>query len=311
MNKLFAAELKDFFEYLEKEKGYSDHTVASYKNDLEVQFCEFLMETYPNDMPGLTDIDRSVIREFLGREIAQQKSARTVSRRLASIKSFFKYLMVRGKVKNNPAAYVKSPKLPKPLPNYVDQFKIESLMEAPNNSTEKGLRDRAILEIFYSTGIRLDELLKLDLDSIQKIPKNSFLVKVIGKGGKERLIPLGKTAKLSLDNYLKMRNLSIENAVPDIPLFVSSGMKRIARRTVQQRISTYIQQVSAGAGIGPHTLRHSFATHLLDNGADIQAIKDLLGHSSLSTTQIYTHVKPETLKKIYEQAHPHGGKQGE
>lgn len=308
MDKELSAELQDYFEYLEKEKGYSEHTIASYKNDLEVQFLGFLMETYPKEMLSITDIDRSVIREFLGKEMELKKSSRTVARRLASIKSFFKYLMIRGKVKKNPASYIKTPKLPKPLPNYVDQFNIDSLMEAPSGKTEKGLRDRAILELFYNTGIRLDELLRLNLDSIQKKQKNSHVVKVLGKGGKERLVPLGKTAKLSLDKYLKTRNLSIEKAMPNIPLFISTGIKRIARRTVQQRITTYIQQVSAGTGIGPHTLRHTFATHLLDNGADIQAVKDLLGHSSLSTTQIYTHMKPETLKKIYEQAHPHGGK---
>ncbi len=306
MAKEFLAELQGFFLYLEKEKGYSKHTIASYKNDLEVQFFRFLTKNYPKEMPSIADIDRSVIRQFLGKEMEMQKSSRTVARRLASIKSFFKYLMVRGKVKNNPGSFIKTPKLPKPLPNYVDQFNIESLMEAPNGKTKKGLRDRAILELFYSTGIRLDELLRLNLDSIQKTYKNAHLVKVLGKGGKERLIPLGKTAKLSLDNYLKTRNLSIEKAMPNIPLFVSTGIKRIARRTVQQRITTYIQQVSAGSGIGPHTLRHTFATHLLDNGADIQAVKDLLGHSSLSTTQIYTHLKPETLKKIYVKAHPHG-----
>jgi site-specific recombinase XerD len=237
-----------------------------------------------------------------------KKSSRTVARRLASIKSFFKYLIIRGIVKNNPASYVKTPKLPKPLPNYVDQFNISALMDAPDCSSEKGLRDRAIMELFYSTGIRLNELIQLNLEHIQILTKNKFLVKVFGKGGKERLIPLGKTAKLSLDNYLKIRNLSFEIAMQTIPLFVSTEMKRISRRTVQNRISTYIKQVSAGSGIGPHTLRHTFATHLLDNGADIRSIKDLLGHSSLSTTQVYTHLKPETLKKIYEQAHPHGGK---
>lgn len=303
-----STQISDFLVYLEKEKGFSLNTVAAYENDLKKQFLGFFNTELSSKDPEITKIDRKIIRSFLSKEKSDGKSDRTVARRLSSIKSFFKYLTVRGKLDTNPASYVRTPKLPKPLPNYVDQSLIDQVMNAPQNNTEKGLRDRAIMELFYSTGIRLNELLMLDVDDIRISGKEKYVVKVIGKGAKERLIPLGKKAKLSLDNYLGKRNISFKTAMPDTPLFVSSGRKRIGRRTVQERISRYIRSVSAGTGVGPHTLRHSVATHLLDQGVDIRAIKDLLGHSSLSTTQVYTHLQPETLKKIYKQAHPHGDK---
>lgn len=308
MAEQLSTHINDFLVYLEKEKGCSPHTVASYRNDLNIQFLGFLMRYLDTNDPKIAKIDRLTIRHFLGKEMEDGKSSRTVARHLSSIKSFFKYIIRREKLKDNPAAAIRTPKLPKPLPGYVDQENIEELMKAPPGNTEKGLRDRAILELFYSTGIRLNELIQLNVGHIQLNSSNKYLLKVTGKGGKERLIPFGNHAKFSLDKYLEKRNLYFKTAEPKLPLFVSIGTRRISRRTVQQRITKYIQQVAAGKRMGPHALRHSFATHLMDQGADIRAIKDLLGHSSLATTQVYTHLQPETLKKIYKQAHPHGEK---
>ena len=176
-------------------------------------------------------------------------------------------------------------------------------MDQPDIKTEKGLRDRAMLELFYSTGMRLSELINLNIGSIDE--KNN-LVKVFGKGSKERLIPFGKRAKFCMEEYLKIRALNWNTASNGLPLFVNDRNERIPRRTIQRRISNYIKMIASGKRLGPHTLRHSFATHLMNRGADIRAVGDLLGHTSLSSTQVYTHVKPEKMREIYKQSHPRG-----
>ena len=176
-------------------------------------------------------------------------------------------------------------------------------MKTPSLDTHIGIRDRAVLELFYSTGMRLSELVNMNIGDFEI---NKKLIRVIGKGNKERMIPYGRNAESAIKNYLKIRNLSLKPAFANKPLFVNSSEKRISKRTIQRRMNNYIKLVADGKRIGPHLLRHTFATHLLDNGADIRAVKDLLGHSSLSSTQIYTHVSIEKLKKDYTQAHPHG-----
>ena len=176
-------------------------------------------------------------------------------------------------------------------------------MKTPSLDTHIGIRDRAVLELFYSTGMRLSELVNMNIGDFEI---NKKLIRVIGKGNKERMIPYGRTAESAIKNYLKIRNLSLKPAFAKKPLFVNNSEKRISKRTIQRRMNNYIKLVADGKRIGPHLLRHTFATHLLDNGADIRAVKDLLGHSSLSSTQIYTHVSIEKLKKDYTLAHPHG-----
>jgi len=295
--------LDDFYSYLEKERGCSSHTLRAYKNDLN-RFTLFLTNKIEN-ISGLQDVDRHTIREFLGFEFDAQLSSKTVARRLASIKSFFKYLMRSEQIENNPAIHVKSPKIPQSLPNFIDEKVIDALMESPDDNTAMGMRDRAILELFYSTGIRLSELIALNIGSVDAVRQ---LIKVHGKGDKERLIPFGNRAKFWLENYLKNRALSFSSTPQKIPLFVNAKEKRVPTSTVQRRIRNYIKFVAEGKRLGPHILRHSFATHMMDKGADIRAVKDLLGHSSLSSTQVYTHIQPEKMKKIYSQAHPHGSK---
>ncbi len=294
--------IDDFHSYLEKERGYSEHTCVSYVHDL-YRFNDFLVEYTGNPDILVELIDKQAIRHFLGKGFEDGFSSKTIGRRLASIKSFYKYLIKAEVVISNPAAYVKTPKTAKRLPNYIDEKIIAKLMNAPPADTIAGLRDRAILELFYSTGIRLSELVNL---SFANVDIENQIIKVSGKGDKQRLIPMGNKALTAIENYIKKTGRSLKTADIGTAVFVNSKGERISQRTVQRSVSMYLRLVAEGEHLGPHTLRHSFATHLLDRGADLRAIKDLLGHSSLSSTQIYTHIQPERIKKIYKKAHPHG-----
>ncbi len=302
MSDNFRKYIDDFHSYLEKERGYSSHTCVSYIHDLH-RFNDFLIKYTGSSDISAESIDKQAIRNFLGNEFDEGFSSKTVGRRLASMKSFFKYLIKAEVVNNNPAIYVKTPKTSKPLPNFIDEKMIDELMNAPPSNTITGLRDRAVLELFYSTGIRLSELININF---RNIDFNNNLIRVVGKGNKERLIPFGNRAMKAIENYLGKSSRSLKTTDIDTPLFVNSKGERISQRTVQRSVNMYLRLVAEGEHLGPHTLRHSFATHLLDRGADLQAVKDLLGHSSLSSTQIYTHVQPERMKKIYKKAHPHG-----
>ena len=297
--------LDDFYNYLKKEKSYSNHTIKAYKNDL-TRFLVFL----PKNISGFDKVNRESIRGFLESEMDRKDvktpiSNKTIARRLASIKSLFKYLLQSEQIINNPAIPIKSPKVSQTLPTFIDQKVIKSLMESPDPSTSKGLRDRAILELFYSSGIRLSELIALNFGEIDI---ENQMIKVHGKGNKERLIPFGNRAKFCIENYLKSLGLSLITAFKNDPLFKNSKNERVPTSTIQRRIRNYIKLVAKGKSLGPHILRHSFATHLMERGADIRAVGDLLGHSSLSSTQIYTHIKPEQMKRVYKQAHPRGEK---
>ena len=294
--------ISDFLLYLEKERHYSEFTIKSYKHDLH-RFIIFLNDYFGKLVSNFRTIDKMTIRHFLGKEFEADFSSRTVARRLATIKSFFKYLVKVELIEDNVSIHIHSPKVPKKLPNFIDKNLIDVLMSSPPLGTLIGVRDRAVLELFYSTGVRLSELVNINIGDFHIDKK---LVRVIGKGNKERIIPYGKTAESAIENYLKMRNLSFKPVFARSPLFVNSSEKRISKRTIQRRMNNYIKLVADGKSVGPHLLRHTFATHLLDNGADIRAVKDLLGHSSLSSTQIYTHVSIDKLKKDYTQAHPHG-----
>jgi len=294
--------LKEFLNYIQFERGYSAHTVTAYQHDLE----NFLNFIYKYDSILLKDfgkIDRQAIRHFLGKEYEEGNSAKTVARRLASIKSLFNYLVQAEVICDNPAIHIKTPKVEKKIPTFVQENKIEDLMKMPNAVTLIGKRDRAILELFYATGIRLNELAGLNIGSVNPQEK---LLRVLGKGNKERIVPFGKPAKHALESYLKKRGKSWVSP-QETPLFTGRGEKRIAVRTIQQRVNIYLKAVLGGrTGASPHTLRHTFGTHLLENDADIRSIQELLGHSSISSTQIYTKVNPKKMKDIYTDAHPHG-----
>ena len=294
--------LKEFLNYIQFERGYSAHTVTAYQHDLE----KFLNFIYKYDSILLKDfgkIDRQAIRHYLGKEYEEGNSAKTVARRLASIKSFFNYLVQAEIICDNPAIHIKTPKIEKKIPTFVQENKIEDLMKMPDAVTLIGKRDRAILELFYATGIRLNELAGLNIGSVNPQEK---LLRVLGKGNKERIVPFGKPAKNALESYLRKREKSWVSP-QQTPLFTGRGEKRIAVRTIQQRVNIYLKAVLGGkTGASPHTLRHTFGTHLLENDADIRSIQELLGHSSISSTQIYTKVNPKKMKDIYTDAHPHG-----
>ena len=294
--------ISDFLTYLEKERHYSKFTINAYGYDL-YRFVEFFEEYSGTPVSDFGDVDKIAIRHFLGKEFEEGYSSKTVARRLASVKSFLKYLLKIEEIQDNPAIHIKTPKTPKSLPVYVNEDMVEKLMDAPASDSFIGLRDRAMLELFYSTGMRLRELVNINLDDFHT---ESQLIKVTGKGGKERLIPYGKRAQFSIEKFLEFCGVQLSEKENIVPLFINSKGKRISPRTVQRRIKMYLKTVADGERFGPHTLRHSFATHLLSRGADIRAVQELLGHSSLSSTQIYTHIQPEKMKKVHQQAHPHG-----
>ena len=294
--------LKEFLNYIQFERGYSAHTVTAYQHDLE-KFMNFIYQYDSILLKDFGKIDRQAIRHFLGKEYEEGNSAKTVARRLASIKSLFNYLVQAEVICDNPAIHIKTPKVEKKIPTFVQENKIEDLMKMPDAVTLIGKRDRAILELFYATGIRLNELAGLNIGSVNPQEK---LLRVLGKGNKERIVPFGKPAKNALESYLKKRGKSWVSP-QQTPLFTGRGEKRIAVRTIQQRVNIYLKAVLGGrTGASPHTLRHTFGTHLLENDADIRSIQELLGHSSISSTQIYTKVNPKKLKEIYTDAHPHG-----
>ena len=301
-----------FLSYLKSERGFSGHTLESYSNDIGVfiDYCSTIFSGYTID---LDLIDTNIIRRFIVSEMEkvyitkkEKKSyhTKTIARRLAAIKSLFNYLYNFEKIKDNPAMHLRTPKTDKNLPVIVRENDIVSLMEEPiknpiTNEIE-GERDHAILEMLYATGLRLSELLSINICDIDKKDK---LVKVMGKGGKERIVPIGKVALNSIESYLKKLGKSIRSSYED-PLFVNKKGKRLPKRTLQRRIKKYLEVTMGGGTV--HTLRHTFATHLVNSGADILTVKELLGHSSLSSTQHYTRLNLEKIKKVYQEKHPHG-----
>lgn len=302
MSKYSEQYLADFLDYLAHERKYSARTVRSYQSDL-VRFLNFYEKYMGSPLDTFDVIDKPGIRHFLGMEFENGYSSKTVARRLAALKSYFKYLINLEILTRNPAGSIQSPKIKKSLPSYHSESIIDKLMDLPDLSTEKGLRDRAILELFYSTGIRLSELTNLKVGDLDR---SNRVLKVVGKGNKERLIPYGKRAEIAIENYRKKCGLGGYTVDNNGPLIMNSKGQRISPRTIQRRVRNYLKMIAESSNLGPHSLRHSFATHLMDRGADIRAVKDLLGHRSLSSTQIYTHLQPEKMKKIYQQAHPHG-----
>ena len=301
MNSNISDILKEFLIYISKERNYSHHTLKAYERDL-VKFAKFLELYHSKSLIDLKQLDRGMIRQFMGKEFDEGLSSKTVARRLASIKSFFNYLIQIELIVDSPASHIKSPKVEKNIPKFIHVNKIKYLMEIPDKNSLIGKRDIAILELFYATGMRLSELVSLNIGSVNS---NDNLVRVLGKGNKERIIPFGNKAKDALEIYLKDRGLSwLSNQ--NVPLFSTKNNKRISVRTVQIRMNKYLSQVlGTQKGASPHVLRHTFGTHLLDNDADIRSIQELLGHSSISSTQIYTKVNPKKIKQVYDKAHPH------
>jgi tyrosine recombinase XerC len=280
-----------FLTYLEIEKNASGHTLLNYHIDLK-QFFKFLSNK------DISKIDRLDIRKYLAWLKGRNLKKRSVARKLSTLRSFFRFLSRDGYISLNPVSAVSTPKLEKKLPVFLDEQKIIRLLKSPLGDNVLGLRDRAIMETLYSTGIRVSELVGLNIGQVDFI---GGMVKVRGKGKKERLSPIGDKALQALKSYLS--KLATEKREHH-PLFMDRGNKRLTDEGVRKMINKYIRRASLQEKTSPHTFRHSFATHLLNKGADLRSVQELLGHASLSTTQIYTHVTTEHLKSVYNKAHP-------
>lgn len=295
--------IQRFIDYLKQERAYSVHTIEAYARDLR-QFAAFYAE-YANQVPlDVRQINRVGVRHYLGMLAEAGLAMSSITRKLASLKAFFKYHVRVGTLDVNPVALVKSPKTEKKLPTVLSEEEIARLIDDMSGGDAfVPVRDRAILELFYSTGIRLSELLNLNYGDVNF---SGLTIRVFGKGAKERIVPFGKKAAQALQQYLKVRRSEFGRVNLEDALFISRRKRRMARPTVQKMVTRMLKSVSHQKHLSPHVLRHSFASHLLDRGADLNAVKDLLGHNSLSTTQLYTHIQIETMKEIYKQAHPHG-----
>ena len=284
--------IEKFIRFLEIEKNYSPHTILNYKLDL-VNFKRFL------GAQELEKVDYLFLRRYLALLKEKHLGTRTVGRRLSALRSFFRFLVRDGYLKVNPIQMLSSPKLDKHLPQFLTEEEAAKLIEsafAKAQDDEPGLRDRAILEMFYSTGMRISELVGLNIDDVDFV---GGVAKVLGKGRKERIVPVGDIAAGTVRKYLDKRKKKDEAA-----LFLNKYGTRISARGVRYLTRKYLKAIGMREGVSPHTLRHSFATHLLNRGADLRTVQELLGHANLSTTQIYTHLTTEKLKNVYDKAHP-------
>jgi integrase/recombinase XerC len=300
-------EVDDFIVHLEKERDVSPNTIRAYRRDLDA-FVTFLGEYYGTGAWSWQGIDRLAIRGFLGFLTRRGLSKRSIGRTLSAVRSFFRYLHRNEVVEANPARAVGTPKVDKYLPAYLDRSQMDLLFKAAETRAREGrfgdARNLAILELFYSTGMRLSELRGLSRQNVDLITQQ---VKVRGKGRKERLIPVGDHAMLAMRNYEAKRDELIRSIGPKadrMAFFLSSTGRRMAVRTIQRAVTGLLDLVDENAGLSVHSLRHTFATHLLDAGADLRAVQELLGHASIATTQIYTHTSVERLKQVYRKAHP-------
>ena len=290
--------LNKFLRYLKLEKQYSYHTSANYKRDIN-QFEKFLNEQYDYLLNDIEKVSQAVIREYLSTMIISGISRRSVARKLSALRSFFKYLFRQGDIQKSPTDNISAPKLNKPLPKFLTIKEIDRLVNAIDRDTITGKRIYALIEVLYSTGMRVSEVVNLKHEEIQW---QDGIVRVIGKGKKERLVMLGSAALSMLKNYIG--DAGYDRKSPVEYIFRNKFGRQLNVKTVQTDISTLAKVAGINRDVTPHVLRHSFATHMLDAGADLRSVQELLGHVSLSTTQIYTHVTPDRLKKAYEKAHP-------
>ena len=304
---LIADFIEKFIDYLISQKGYSDHTIRNYRKDLE-QFLGFLVRRQMSSEkgegpPDLESADFLAVREYLGTLYVHNKRT-TIARKLSALRSFFYFLERKGLSVENPAANISTPKQGKYIPTHLPVDEMFRLLEGPDWEKPLGLRDLAMLEVFYSCGIRVSELAGLNLSSIDF---GQRLVRVLGKGNKERIIPIGRSALKAVDHYIKA-TISIRKKTPgdaeDGPLFINFQGGRLGVRSIRRIIKRYGIECGLMTDISPHSLRHTFATHLLDGGADLRSVQELLGHVSLSTTQKYTHVTLDRLMEVYDKAHP-------
>ncbi|HEV3484006.1 MAG TPA: tyrosine recombinase XerC [Vicinamibacterales bacterium] len=295
-------EIGNFLDYLTYERNVSPNTVAAYRDDLE-SFVAFLCNDYftmARDQLELRRVDHLAVRSYLAHLSRRKLSRSTVARHLSALRTFFKWLVREHLVDANPARTVATPKREKHLPTVMQTSDVALLLEQADPSTTLGVRDAAWLELLYASGLRISELVGIDLDDLEL---RSRLVKVHGKGSKERIVPFGTKAEAALRAYLAVRSELCRDA-EEQAVFLNYRGQRITTRSVRRLFDGYLRKAALRAGISPHTMRHSFATHLLNAGADLRAIQELLGHASLSTTQKYTHLNDWQLIAVYKKAHP-------
>jgi integrase/recombinase XerC len=324
--------VQQFLQYLQFERHFSAYTSRCYGADLR-QFCQFLLgvpaEIMPEDLDTgnghsasggvavqqlpkvdttpeaaeklLLDATPEDVRGYLQFMRDNNYSKATMARKLATLRSFFKFCNRRTTTQNNPMATIRTPKQEKRLPKFMTEEQIIKLLQTPKDGDILGARDKAMLECMYSTGIRVSELVGLNLEDVDFA---GSVIRVRGKGRKERLSPMGQTAIAAIQKYLAMRGGMVKDALPTGPLFVNKHGQRLSTRSVRRKLDKYLIEAGLDPDISPHTLRHSFATHMLNHGADLRSVQELLGHQSLSTTQVYTHLTTSQVKQVYDAAHP-------
>jgi integrase/recombinase XerC len=315
---VFPPLVRSFLDYLKLEKHFSDYTVKSYGADL-IQFGQFLggdigashASPQPQAFADLTLDEKFIrcepltVREFLAYLYAQNYTKSTTARKLATLRSFYKFCIRRGLLSLNPLSTIRTPKQEKRLPKCLELEQVQKLLEAPGDGDILGARDKAMLEVLYSSGIRVSELVELesaDLDLQEGV------LRVRGKGRKDRLTPIGSQAIRALQRYFELRALDAKfSASTTGRVFLNKHGQSLSTRSVRRKLDKYLVSAGLDPGISPHTLRHSFATHLLNNGADLRSVQELLGHQSLSTTQVYTHLTTSRMKEVYDAAHPRAG----
>lgn len=290
--------IESFLSYLSTQKNYSPHTIKSYQTDLE-QYEEFL-DSFGTD---ILKVERGDIRMFLGELNRHGLKKTSIARKLATLKSFYRFLKRQHLIEKNPASLVSSPKTDKPLPKFLTLQEISKLFEVIQTDGVLGIRDRVIVELFYATGMRITELVSIRM---KQLDLDNQIIRILGKGKKERIVPFGGPAKNWLRKYMKARRafLTEKGNLAEEHLFVNKDGKGITTRGVRGIVDRFLYLACDRHGLSPHALRHTFATHMLDNGADLRAIQELLGHASLSTTERYTHITHDRLLRIYRKAHP-------
>lgn len=292
--------IDQFIEYLRAERHFSAHTARCYAADLD-QFCKFLAPEGGLDAV-LVAVDGERVRDFLAHLHGKNYCKSTIARKLATLRSFYKFLARRGRIENNPVSGIRTPKQDKRLPKCLDIGEIERLFSQCDTTTVLGARDRSILETLYSTGIRVSELVALNISDVDL---GSSVILVRGKGKKERVIPISPGAVRAILHYLDLRRSMSNNPKHDPEaLFINKHGQRLSTRSVRRKLDKYLLDAGLDLSVSPHTLRHSFATHMLQNGADLRSVQEMLGHQSLSTTQIYTHMTSEEVQEEYEKSHP-------
>ncbi len=286
----------EFLKFLQYEKRHSNHTLVAYSNDLR-QFLEYIDTTY--EIKKITEINHTVIRSWIVSLMEQKITPRSVNRKITTLKTFYKFLLRQGKVSQNPMLKVLSPKMSKRLPVFVEKEKMDTLLDDTAFGDDfEGQRNKLIIEMLYASGMRLSELINLKQTDVDLY---SSQLKVLGKRNKERIIPFSDTLKQQIQQYI-----ALKPAESTEYLFVSIKGVKLYEKLVYRVVNSYLSEVTTASKKSPHVLRHTFATHMLNSGADLNAVKELLGHANLSATQVYTHNTVEKLKNIHKQAHPRG-----